>query len=608
MDSSYWARHWRKRLTRRTLLRSTAVGAGGLAAAAVVGCGDDDEGPAATTPAATGTPGATTPGATTPAATPTPTPVIKRGGRFTTSLTTRFPTTFDPHKSGASATRGRVNSRLFSVVTGPGEPFVSSKVEVDAADSFEIPDDLTVIVKIKPNLQFGAPINRAMTVEDVIYSFERFVGNIEGVDVSPEAGSILEIFKSWTKIDDTTIEFKLNRPQARIDYRLGSTYTPYIMPEKADELYNVDTLTVGTGPWVLKDSVQDVSMLFEGNPLSYIAPERPYLESVESITQGDYTNRLTQFLGGNIDNLTGIGGGDLTRIIDTVDDVQFLLFQRGDPVPMNGLAFSAESAGRTNAPWRDPRVRQAVSMAFDRDAMTEAAYDFSKLQDLDPSIELEWNGFLPAAMKEFWANPRGDGRGIHQMAAGKEKFFKFDPEGARNLLKEANFEGGFEAPLHYVTIFGPGHGTLAELLQQYLSQVGINLTLSIADYRGVYVPEIRNKGNFDGLAQLFYGVFQDPGEFFGAMYLPTGNRNNSRVEDPVLNGMINAVESDLDNESRTAKVIDVQNYLADQMYYVPIQAGAAPVAIAYSGRMRNALAYNTWDASKDQTYFWIDEA
>ncbi len=599
MGSDYWQRYWRKRLTRRGLLQGTALGAVGLTAAAVVGCGDDDESPATATAAATA--------AATTAATAAPVQ-IKKGGRFVTSLTTKFPTTYDPHKSGASATRARVNSRLFSVVTGPGEPFISSKVEADAAESFELPDDMTVIIKLRPNQVFGDPINRAMTVEDVIYSFDRFVGNIAGVDVSPEAGSIVEIFESWKKLDDTKIEFKLKRPQAKIDYRLGSSYTPYIMPEHADQLYNVDSVTCGTGPWVLADATQDVSMLFEGNPLSHIAPERPYVDSVESITQGDYTNRLTQFLGGNIDNLYGIGGSDLDRIVRDVEDVQFLLFQRGDPVPMNGLAFSAESAGRTNAPWRDPRVRQAVSMAMNRDEMTEAAYDFTKMQSLDPSIEMEWNGFLPATMKEYWANPRGDGRGIHQLAAGKEKFFQYDPEGAKNLLKEAGYEDGFEAPLHYVTTFGPGHGTLAELTQGYLAQIGVNLTLSVTDYRGVYVPEIRNKGNFDGIAQLFYGVFQDPGEFFGAMYLPTGNRNNSRVEDSALVDMINAVESDLDNESRTAKVIDVQNYLADQMYYVPIQAGAAPVAVAYSGRMRNALDYNTWDGSKDQTHFWIDEA
>ena len=55
-DSSYWQRYWSRRVTRRGVLRGGAVAAAGLTAAAVVGCGDDDEGPAATTPAATATP------------------------------------------------------------------------------------------------------------------------------------------------------------------------------------------------------------------------------------------------------------------------------------------------------------------------------------------------------------------------------------------------------------------------------------------------------------------------------------------------------------------------------------------------------------------------
>src|SRR6266508_2750455 len=42
-DSEYWSRFWRARLSRRRLLQTSAVTAAGLAAAGVVGCGDDDE-------------------------------------------------------------------------------------------------------------------------------------------------------------------------------------------------------------------------------------------------------------------------------------------------------------------------------------------------------------------------------------------------------------------------------------------------------------------------------------------------------------------------------------------------------------------------------------
>ena len=66
-ENNYWQSYWRKRLTRRGLLRGTALGAAGLAAAAVVGCGGDEE---AATPTPGGSPGATKTTAGSPAGSP----------------------------------------------------------------------------------------------------------------------------------------------------------------------------------------------------------------------------------------------------------------------------------------------------------------------------------------------------------------------------------------------------------------------------------------------------------------------------------------------------------------------------------------------------------
>lgn len=118
MGSNFWTRVQRRRISRRGLLATGAMAGAGLAAAAVVGCGGGEE-------AATPTPAAGTPAG----ATPTPTPVTpKRGGTMNAIITTTYSTTFDPHKSGASATRSRVNSRLFIAKSGPGTPFLISEV------------------------------------------------------------------------------------------------------------------------------------------------------------------------------------------------------------------------------------------------------------------------------------------------------------------------------------------------------------------------------------------------------------------------------------------------------------------------------------------------
>ena len=172
-EANYWTRLNQNRASRRRFLAASGAAGAGLTAAALVGCGDDDDGGDASTPdgQATGQ----------VAAQP------KRGGIFRSGAI-GYPTTFNPLLSGASPIRSRVNSRLFITDTGPNVPDITARVVPDAAESFEQPDPTTLNVKIRSNLKFGAPVNRVATAEDVAYSFDRYTGKIAGVAPSPEAG------------------------------------------------------------------------------------------------------------------------------------------------------------------------------------------------------------------------------------------------------------------------------------------------------------------------------------------------------------------------------------------------------------------------------------
>ncbi len=89
------------------------------------------------------------------------------------------------------------------------------------------------------------------------------------------------------------------------------------------------------------------------------------------------------------------------------------------------------------------------------------------------------------------------------------------------------------------------------------------------------------------------------------MYVPGGNRNNGQIDDPVLTAQISDIEQDLDPPSRRQKILDLQNDLALKMYYVPMQAGAAPVATAYQPYVQNAVTHISRQAYNN-SYYWLD--
>jgi peptide/nickel transport system substrate-binding protein len=189
------------------------------------------------------------------------------------------------------------------------------------------------------------------------------------------------------------------------------------------------------------------------------------------------------------------------------------------------------------------------------------------------------------------------------------RFFKYDPDGAKKLLAEAGFPNGFSnVKLHYPNIFGAGYNTIAELMVQMLTKIGVNLQLTVDDYQGVYVPRTR-QGNYDGMAFIPYGTYFEPGEVLTGMYLTGGNRNNSvlsgLIQDAELENKIKAIESNLNENTRKQQILDIQNELAQKMYFVPTQAGAAPTVNAFHPYMNNVLEFKTLGGiSNNSVYFW----
>lgn len=83
-------------------------------------------------------------------------------------------------------------------------------------------------------------------------------------------------------------------------------------------------------------------------------------------------------------------------------------------------------------------------------------------------------------------------------------------------------------------------------------------------------------GKFDGIGWLSYGT-NDPGHTLEYMYKPESTRNTSKVNDPVLNGRIDAIQSEFNEDKRRQMILDIQPYLMEKMYYVPAPYYAGPI-------------------------------
>lgn len=576
--NGYWQRYWRRRLTRRTLLRGTALGAAGLTAAAIVGCGDDEEGVASPT----ATPAATTPSATTPSATATP--VIKRGGLL--RIANRSPiASFDPNRStggGSLNTLDLIYSRLFKMASGPGTPVWTSKTEGDLVKSSDIsPDGLVYTFKLRDNVMFHPPVSRLMTADDVIFSWRRFKGEIPGTEPAAEVQR-LAFVKSVEKVDGLTVRFTLDEPIGTLFAQLVNPHSLAIFPQEIGTAFDSATEAAGSGPFMLEKHDIGSVVTVRRNPDWHFGPDKPYLDGIEQFIIPEYATQFTQFLGGNLDRLTAVRPTDLKRVMDTVEDVVLDIYSGGS---VHVVAFSGNEPA---APWTNPLVRQALSMAIDRETMAEAAYDYTGLKALGIDVEPVINNFFPSGYTDYWLNPRGT-----VIKPENARLFSFDQEGAKNLLAQAGYGDGFSAKFHYVTTFPSEYTKMAELMVQYWGQIGINFTLSAIDYSADYAPKIR-KGDFEGLAYIIAGGSPDPVDLVSFMYAKDGPRNPSRVDDLAIQAAIKKIQLNPSEAERIQGSLDLQNgLLPENMYYIPTPGGSGPVINANQAYMRNVIEYHT---------------
>ncbi|NJD88955.1 MAG: ABC transporter substrate-binding protein [Betaproteobacteria bacterium] len=313
--------------------------------------------------------------------------------------------------------------------------------------------------------------------------------------------------------------------------------------------FNEGSVAIGTGPFKLKSYVRGSAIELVRND-DYWGEKSPW-QAVKFVPVTNAGPRLAGLIAGDYDVIENPAARDLGRL---KDDKRFAY----EVTPSSRVIFfqldvarspsPTVSDGKGGNPLQDPRVRKAMSMAIDRDAIAKRIMDGGA----QPAYQ-----FLPTGMYGTLPNP---------------PVIRFDPAAARKLLAEAGYAGGFDITLSATNDRYINDGQIAQAVAGYLSQVGIRTKVD-AMTRAIYFPR-RAKKEFSfsmggwGAAEAssflrYWAAAPDEKK-------TRGTSNYGGLDDPQLNELVGKALSTMDDEKRAEILRQALSRLLETGAFIPL--------------------------------------
>jgi ABC-type transport system substrate-binding protein len=414
--------------------------------------------------------------------------------------------------TGAAAQTVKVLIHRGLLMFGP-----DGKVHPELAASLATPDPRTYVFTLRDNAVFhdGTPV----TAADVQFSLAQIV--------APRSTAY---FKSYFQVVDRVeatapkvVTITLKQPTASFAAMLASPHCP-IVSAKSD-LANPDQV-IGAGPFILAEAERGVGLTFKANRAFY-KPGLPKSDAVRFTVYADDNVRAAALVAGDVDIIEYVPW----QSMKTIGNDPHLALQSGMAVYMY-LVFNL-----ANGPFTDARVRQAVACAVNRADIVKGAF-YGNGEPLDGLPIDPGSPFFDPASAHLWP---------------------FDPDRARALLREAG------APNLAVTLLGTStygmHADTAQIIQQNLAAIGVQVTLSLPEW-GARVA-LGNQGRYQFAVNGGGGEFGDPDELTALIGSGAASyRRSAGLADPTLDAILAKARSETDEASRRADYAELSRHVA----------------------------------------------
>ncbi len=434
---------------------------------------------------------------------------------------------------------------LLGFKTGPDVEYADLTLQPELAESWKVsPDAKTFTFTLRKGGKFAdlPPVNgRALTAADVKWSFEYWSRTGALQDKKLPQGQNAFMFEGLDRIqtpDDATVVVTFKDPFVPFLSYAASAWNPVAPHEIYDQDGHFKDRIVGSGPFQLDvaGSQKGARWGWEKNA-GYWQAGRPYLDEVRWLVLPDDSTTFAAFQTKQVDLLEDLAASS-QQLVQKANP-QAKSYQYVQPRGYN-VYFSQAKPG----PLTDLRVRKAIVMAVDRDAIST----------LVAGGQGQWS--LPGAMTGLFTD--GETHTMTQQNVAE----------AKRLLADAGYSKGLD--LKILTPNDDSQTNLAwvQLVQAQLKQVGVNITLDLQDKATVSAR--KRRGDYDLDYSISLGQLEADIDSMVVAFRSGAGLNWPRINDAQLDTMLDAQRREVNPEKRRDLLRSIVTRIVDQAWQMSL--------------------------------------
>ena len=470
-------------------------------------------------------------------------PAVKRGGTLRYGIL-NAPAHFDVHQSGTVANIGPQSPMYDTLIRR--SPVDGQTIIPDLAHKWEIsPDGKKYTFHLRKGVKFhdGADL----TADDVKATYERIVRPPKGIVIprTPLFAAVGEI----VVLDPQRIEFRLTEPRPQ-SFMMGSFASGWniIVRKKTldDNQGNLRQVMAypGTGPFRHVSRKDKEVWIQERNP-NYWNKGLPYVDRLEIYHLPPFSPELgASFIAGKI---------DYARLLDPVSWRKAKEMPGVTAAAFNQSVIQAFWTNMKRKPFADPRVRRAIHLAMDRQALIDVVKDTAPMQV---------GGFVYPFHEA--STPRAE----LEKRLGYQKDTKPAVQEAKKLMQEAGVGQGLKN-LDFVVRDINSFKLWAVAIQAMLKE-NLNIECNLRVVQTSQWFDEAAAGNFDLAISAIVSTLMDPSDYFNAWYGKDGPQNYGGWTNEQFHALTKQIDHELDESKRKPLIRQAELILEQDPPLIPV--------------------------------------